>query len=188
MIDNWFEVSPWELAFLAGADGTTPTLLDRVSTVGHWLGPDYQRAGEASFAQRVASMPADPGVEFWEILVTCARLFVMADRGTVLTTSRVDEGEDLLLITAFVGEVVSQLAVKRTGSAIRPLASAHSPELLASEVLRAGASDVRELTLLRWSSVNGTSGKAWRPNESPNSLGDALDELSKLALFVDAPR
>jgi hypothetical protein len=189
MSENWFTITPWELAYLASTKASEVTALDRLMGASDWLRvPTLQTAGAALFADRISGLPADTAGSVVRPLLVAARLLVLADRASALVFR---DGRDggVSIVTAVAAGVASQVACKPAGVAIRPIAWPYDSEALSAEVTEALAEKPVEAIALRWQRSEGWAGCAWRGGEiwgEPASFPEAASQLCAFGLFAEA--
>lgn len=179
MSQQWLGMTPWELAFLAGATPTETTLLDQLSSTGLWLRrPEIQEVGATLLAERRRLMPEDQGESFWASVIVAARLLVVARQGSALLLHGAQA--DVVLVTAAANDLISQLWMGPNGVALRLMARPLPVAELVRDLRSSGmTASTTSADVVSWSADGGRKHLPWG-SPDPETGGFLADDQAAL--------
>ncbi|MEZ0579874.1 hypothetical protein [Nocardioides sp. MH1] len=178
-MDDWIELSPWEIAFLAAAPSSEPTPLENVVATGLWLrDPEVQKAGGELFAVRLEGAPALAG-EALAALVSAARRMVRAKQAGVVSVT----GSHELCLLSFTDDSddVTQVVLGSRSAAIRATSRPVEAAGVADELM--ALSDPTSIVACSWDRTSDASFFAWdlADDEARRGPVNALREACAVA-------
>ena len=168
MTDDWLELSPWEIAFLAGAPGDRPTPLERVVPTGTWLrDPAVQQAGAGLMALRIEKQPLWTESAVAAVAVAAQRLPV----ATAVSALSLKGSRDVCLLTFESEDLGTQVLLGSSSALVRSIALPLDEEQVAAEL--ATLVEPAVVTGFRWSEAHGDAGFAWSADAQPEGGAEA---------------